>query len=520
MTKGVLHVPPWDSPTKQLLYDLASDLEKVRIFNEDLKKVHAYERKAFYEHLDQLDLEREAIHNAALDEAEAFHNRVREEAEATLKEHNRIEEEERRRKEEEARLEQERIDREKAEKLRREQEEAARIEAERQAKEEAKRKVEEEAERARQAVLEKERKEAREKLEKEEAEKRAKEEEATKAKKAAEAKALAEQQHKSGSSYLSAEELKIHQRYIALHKTLKDFRAWMRQLSNEQPEFKAAAGLLRRQIRKSVGQLRDGKGANKTQTQQIRADLEKAISLNGPLVDVRQFIAFPPAEIAQTEHQVPALLIYGLHMLAKSLISALVNEAAIQPKHAEPVGVLAAQIWSMEAFTYKGLALSDILWAKYRVVCPVLWGFTGSEETDVGRSAIGWWRTEAGGPFVSEQEHLDRMTALGAGYAALTLRNFGKTKRQNPFPNTLFWQSMEKILAVPAADLQDTHITVLQAMLRYSGERIITMWGVYGLAMVRRAVLGLPQSMAKKSMPVHQLELIKELYKRENQILV
>ncbi|KAJ5729191.1 uncharacterized protein N7483_003699 [Penicillium malachiteum] len=520
MTKRIIHVPPLDSPSKQLMRDLCRDLDNVRIFNEDLKKVHAYERKVFFEHLDQIDQEREAIHTAALDEAEAFHNRVREEAEATLKEHNRIEEEERRRKEEESRLERERIEREKAEKLRREQEEAARLEAERQAKEEAKRKAEEEAERARQAALEKQRKEELEKLEKEQAEKRAKEEEAAKAKKAAEAKALAEHHQKTGSRHLSDKELKIHQRYLALHKTLKDFRAWIRQLGNEQPGFKTAAGLLRRQIRKSVGQLRDGKGANKTQIHQIRVDLEKAIALNGPLVDVRQFFAFPPDEIARSEQMAPALLIYGLHMLAKSLISVLVNEAAIKPQHAEPVGVLAAQIWSMDAFLYKGIALSDILWAKYRVVCPVLWGFTGSEETDVGRSAIGWWRIEAGGDFISEQEHLDRMTALGAGYAALTLRNFGKTKRRNPFPNTMFWHSMQKILAVPAAELHDTQITVLQAMLRYSGERIVTMWGVYGVGLVRRAVVGLPQSMTKKSMPVYQLELIKELYKRDHQILV
>ncbi|KAJ6013448.1 hypothetical protein N7540_008039 [Penicillium herquei] len=520
MTKRVIHLPPLDSPSKQLMHDLTRDLEKVRIFNEDLKKVHAYERKVFYAHLDQIDQEREAIHTAALDEVEAFHNQVREEAVATLKEHNRIEEEEHRRKEEEARLEQERIAREKAEKLRREQEEAARLEAERLAKEEAKRKAEEEAERARQEALEKQRKEQVEKLEKEQAEQRAKEEEAAKAKRAAEAKARAEHQQKTGSSYLSAKELQIHQRYLALHKTLKDFREWVRQLCNEQPELKTAAGHLRRQIRKSVGQLRDGKGANKTQTHQIRVDLEQAIKLNGPLVDVRQFIAFPPDEIAHSEQMAPVLLVYGLHMLAKSLISALVNEAAIKPQHAEPVGVLAAQIWSMDSFLYKGIALSDILWAKYRVVCPVLWGFTGSEETDAGRSAIGWWRTETGGPFVSDQEHLDRMTALGAGYAALTLRNFGKTKRRNPFPNSLFWHSMQKILAIPAEELHDTHITVLQAMLRYSGERIVTMWGVYGVGLVRRAVVDLPQSMTKKSMPIYQLELIQELYKRDHRILV
>jgi nucleoporin GLE1 len=237
-------------------------------------------------------------------------------------------------------------------------------------------------------------------------------------------------------------------------------------------------------------------------------------------VDIRQFLAFPPEEIASSENKVPALLIYGLNIFAKCLISALVTEASIQPAHAEPVGILAAQIFSTETFMYKGVHMSDIMWAKYRVVCPALWGFTGREDTESGRRAIGWWRTESGGPFVTEQTHLDRMTALGAGFAALTLRNFGKTTRRNPFPNTMFWHSLQKILSLPPSEILDTQVTILQSMLRNSGDRILGFFGQIGLVLVRKAVVDLPPTLNRTTMPVNQLKLVKELYYREHNILL
>ncbi|KAJ5620459.1 GLE1-domain-containing protein [Penicillium lagena] len=516
MARGKVHVPPLDSPSKQLMRDLAQQFEQVRLFDLDLKKVHAYERKAFHDELDRKEQELAAQHNAALDEAAAYHDRVREEAEAYLKEHIRQEEEERQRKEEEARKERERIQREKAEKLRREQEEKARIEADRKAKEEAKKKAEREAEQARQAAQAEKDRQERERVE---VEKRKQEEEAQKARQEAEQKARSEQQAKVGGTRLTEAEIKVQERYVELHKTLKQVRQWLRNVAKENASAKQAMGDMRRSIKKCVGQLRDGKGTNRQQIAQIKAELEKASSISEPSVDVRKFIAFPPPEIANSEdNKAPALLIYGLNIFAKALISALINEASINPGHAEPVGIIAAQIFSMDAFMYKGIHMSDILWAKYRVVCPALWGFTGNENTDAGRRALGWWRDEAGGPFVSDQTHADRMTALGAGYAALSLRNFGKTQRRNPFPNTMFWISLTKILAIPPGEMQETHVTLLGSMLRSSGERILGFFGQFGLLLMRRAIVDLPEVLPNKTMGVNQLKLLRELYQREKNI--
>lgn len=269
MTRHRVHVPPLDSPSKQLMLDLTRDLEQVKLFNTELKKVYAYERKTYYENLDRIDREVEAVHTTALDEVAAFHDRIREEAEATLKEHNRAEEEERRRKEEEARKERERIEREKAEKDRREKEEAARLEAERKAKEEAKKKAEEDAERARRAVQQEKERKDREEKERVEVENRKQEEEVKKAQQAAqqaaEQQARAQQQQKLGAGRLTAQEVSVQERYAALHQTLKEMRRNLRNVGKENPVVKKAMGDMRRSIKKCVGQLRDGKGTNKKQ---------------------------------------------------------------------------------------------------------------------------------------------------------------------------------------------------------------------------------------------------------------
>lgn len=267
--RNTLHPPSLDSPSKQLIIDLARDLERVRLFNDDLKKVHAYERNAFYENLDRVDQERQAADYAALDQVAAFHERLRAEAEALLEEHNRAEEEERRRKEEGARKERERIERKQAEEARRKQEEAARLDAERKAKEEAVKKAKEEAERKQQAAKEEQERREREAREKAEAEKKKQDEDAKKSQQEAEQQALAQKQKQAGAGLLTPADLHVQERYVDLHKRLKQFRKWLQDVGKQHPPIKQAMGDMRRSIKKSVGQLRDGKGVNKPQVSGI-----------------------------------------------------------------------------------------------------------------------------------------------------------------------------------------------------------------------------------------------------------
>ena len=163
-----------DHRPKRFLRELGKDLEKIRHHHEELKRVKAYERKLYYEHLDLLDHEREAQHNAALDAAAAYYDQVRLEAEEDLRKHLREAEEERLREdEEEAR--QEREQREQRERLQL----LEKTLAEREARQRARAKEEEARKQAEQAAKAKEAAEA---------EKAAKAKEAAEAEKAAKAK--------------------------------------------------------------------------------------------------------------------------------------------------------------------------------------------------------------------------------------------------------------------------------------------------------------------------------------------
>ncbi|OJD17619.1 hypothetical protein AJ78_02318 [Emergomyces pasteurianus Ep9510] len=531
-----------DSPSRQLILELARDLEQVRLHNNELKKVRAYERKSFYEKLDRLDKEKEEVHNAALTAAAAKRDALRLEAEETLQLHLRAEEEERRRKEEVERLRREKAEREKAERERREREEAARVAAVKRAQEEEERRKAEEEERARRAAEEEKVQKMRERVararekQEQEVERQKVEQEQAKAKAAEDKKEQLQAEQASsttkilGAAHRAPQQIAEHQRYLELHKYLKEFRRYMVAETKKNPVLKQHMGDMRRTIKKCVGQLvTDDKVANRTPTNEITTVLKKALTLTEPSVDVRQFLAFHPQPLAastnKAETKAPALLLYLLNIFSKAIIAQLIAEAGITPKYAEPLGVLTAQVFSMDAFTYNGISMIDLLLAKYHAVCPILWGFYGNEATDAGKAAIGWWRErndqQHPGRFISPQTHEERMVGLGAGFAAISLRNFAKSTRKNPVPNTYFWRACANILNVPPSEVQDTHLLVLSALLRHSAPRIVGFWGDVGLALLRRAVVEFPASLGeRKNAARASVEILRDVFVRERCILL
>ncbi|KAK2738885.1 hypothetical protein FQN57_006901 [Myotisia sp. PD_48] len=515
-----------DSPSRQLIRELTRDLEQVRLHNEELKLLKAYERRSFYENLDRLDQEREDEHIVALNAAAAKRDQKRLTAEETLKQHFIALEEERKRKEEQERHRREKIERERAEKERQVREEVARLEAERRAKdEEVKRHQAAAAERARKEAEEKARQEQN-RLE-EEKKKAQKVEEARLKKQTDEAGRKAAQKEQAEStisviSHRTPQEIASQQRYTELHRHLKSFRRYMLDQAKSNPIIKQNMGDMRRTIRKCVGQLLpEDKVANRKPTAEIVNTLKKSLAISEPTVDVRQFIASPPSQIANSQDsKVPALFVYLLNIVAKAIIAQLMAEAGVSTKYAEPLGVLAAQIFSMDSFLFQGHTMIDILIAKYRVLCPALWGFYGDEASDAGKTALGWWREEAGGPFVNRQAHEERMTGLGAGFAAIALRNFSKSPRQNPYPNSHFWTSLSYIVNVPPAEVQDTHLIILEAMLRHSAPRIIGFWGAMGILALRQAIVEFPARIPKKSTPKSMVQDLRDIYAREKRVII
>ncbi len=139
----------------------------------------------------------------------------------------------------------------------------------------------------------------------------------------------------------------------------------------------------------------------------------------------------------------------------------------------------------------------DLLIAKYRVVCPVLFGFRGNDKMEMGRARVGWLKNDAG-QWISEQEHSDRMTGLGAGFAALTLRDFSRVSRPNPWPPRAYWAALARILNTPPEQISMTQCYVLKAMIADSEAKVIQQYGTAGTAILRYALHDFP---AKVSPP-------------------
>lgn len=251
-----------DSPSRQLLYELS--------------RLGISAQETFYARLDRESREREALHKDALAAAALAHERIRRGAEIEREKLELQLQAERRRRDEEDQRElemrrRERVEREIAEKQRAiERARLAEIEekraadarkAEAAAAEEKKRGGEErDAEIARRL---KELQAAQAK--KEETEKQAKndaKEGASRVEKAKQPIAPASQlSHPPAAATRERED--EHRRYIAIHRSLKELRKFLTSESSKSPQVKQQMGEMRRELKKCVGQLTEGKGANR-----------------------------------------------------------------------------------------------------------------------------------------------------------------------------------------------------------------------------------------------------------------
>ena len=236
--------------------------------------------------------------------------------------------------------------------------------------------------------------------------------------------------------------------------------------------------------------------------------------------DIRDFMVHPPPDWQSAEDcSVPGALVYLVNMFSKSVISQFSGEAGVSPKSAEPVGVLVASTFSTEAFCVREVSLIDILMSKFHFVCPVLWGIYGSEDTAEGRQKLGWRREQD--QWVSANRHFERMTGLGAGYAAVALRNFAKAKMKNPYPPVNFWESFARIVNVPPQQVTTTHLTVLKSIIEHSSDRFIMFFDSAAIAALRLALIHFPMSLSegsRKSPACKSLTLLVEIFRLDRNI--
>ncbi|KAI1135221.1 GLE1-domain-containing protein [Hypoxylon sp. FL0543] len=307
-------------------------------------------------------------------------------------------------------------------------------------------------------------------------------------------------------------------RYVEIHQNLKKLRASLLQQSKSSPALKQRMGDMRRELRKNMGQLVGEKGGNRKQSAAIQVLLDEALSgrVSSQLVDPSDFITDKrePVEGAlHNEPQLPSLFIYLLNHFAKAVVNQFINECGAQPKTADPIGVLAAMIFSKDVYLWRGKTLIDILMAKLRVVCPVLFGYRGSEKTERGRARLGWKKGPTG--WIPEQQHRDRMKGLGAGYAAISLRNFANSKFTNPWPPSKYWTAMAKIVNTPPTEISDTQCIVLRSMIESSEEKFIHFYGNAAVAALRKALLDFPSKATEKTPGVSGLQVLAQVLKRD-----
>ncbi len=261
----------------------------MKVFSQQsfLSQLAILTQQRFYDHLDHENEEREAEHRKALTEAAAEHDRVRRSAEQ-FREQLELQIHIERQREEE--VVQEEIERQRKEKLARD-EAAKKREIERAQAAELDARKAAEAEKAKVEALEQQRrdKERRDseiarRLQQERDTQRAQQQERQAAEKQAKAQEAAATTQVSSSAPTAQPSSQLsttsassvheteHARYKQIHKNLKELRKFMTDQARQNAELKNVMGEMRRGIKKSVGQIREGKVKGQN-TKQVRLEL-------------------------------------------------------------------------------------------------------------------------------------------------------------------------------------------------------------------------------------------------------
>lgn len=207
-----------------------------------------------------------------------------------------------------------------------------------------------------------------------------------------------------------------------------------------------------------------------------------------------------------------------MNICAKGIISQFINECSANPKAADPIGVFTAHIFSQKDFQWRGQSLIDILMAKYRKACPVLFGFRGNDKTERGRLALGWKRE--GPTWVTEQSHNDRMTGLGAGFASVSLRDFSKSSKTNPYPPANYWKALAGIVNSPVNEISNTQYVVLRYMIEGHEQRFLNFYGNAALAALRLALVEFPKKAPSTASAAGSLQALAEVLRSEGGLVL
>ncbi|KAK6442964.1 hypothetical protein LTR95_000842 [Oleoguttula sp. CCFEE 5521] len=287
---------------------------------------------------------------------------------------------------------------------------------------------------------------------------------------------------------MNARELE-HQRYLDLHKRLKQMR---RDVLAEAHRMGVKDRLSdkRRELTTAIGQTnKHDKAAQQATMRKVRDIVLAGASILPLKVDISPYIISVSPEALKGNNADtfgPAGLLFMLSWLAKTVIRQFAAEASDDGKAADPIGVLTVTIFANPDLRPNGIPLIDMLWAKYHKVCPALFGISGTQNTKAGRLRLGWDLDE------DDAANYRRFRGFAVGFAAITLRDFSKSRNPNPAPNALYWTSLARILSTPAGLQSSTQYTILQHMIHLYVHRFIQFYGGAAIAAIRKACYDFP----------------------------
>ncbi|KAK3203644.1 hypothetical protein GRF29_106g209626 [Pseudopithomyces chartarum] len=485
----------YESPTKLLTLEYTQLLS-----NSD---------REFCKKLDEDAVRRASIHQEQLAKAAAEHKRImevseremeilrlREEAEQIrknneqqeelqrLKEENMKREVEAQKRQLEAKLREEQISREAAEAQKKQQEAAARARAEKEREEAARKKKEEDERRAQEAAAASQ----QPSLPQPQPVQPAAASSVTPA--AAPTVAVAAPlPTQNASTQPSADKIQVHNKYLALHGTMKKFRKNMQEWArNKDNPLKPVVGDIRRNMNKRMGQITIDVNDSRNAINSIRAEcFQKAIDAGGPIIDIRPYLVSHQID-SEENAQYPQLLLYSWICFEKALISQWYNEASKEDgRIIGQLSLIAASLYLDANFMCKGgVPMTDTLLAKLHRICPMLFGIRG--DLGANRAGLGLDRIHPNEADMNRYSQL--MTGVGAGYAAITHKKFGK--KPPAIPISEYWRTVVLICNTPADALYPGHFLVLQGLLRDNVRKFIMTYGVAAMAVLRRATIDLP----------------------------
>lgn len=288
-------------------------------------------------------------------------------------------------------------------------------------------------------------------------------------------------------------------RLVTIHQNCKKMRAYMKSLCDQHKKLKTDSGMSRRLLRMSVGQLTGGESdqkANQFQVEKVSKILKDALENKvcpSPMMSMDEFVVEQrqPVDGAHNNDQLPVMFVWLLNHFAKAVINQLALEAGSTPLVALSVAIFTVRIFSQPEFLWRGKSLIDILIAKFRIVCPPLFGLRLDDTTEEGRARLGWKKNE--GKWMSEEQQVGRWSGIVAGYAAICLRDFSRsTKLKHPYGVWHYWKAIAAIASTPPAELTKTQAYILKSLINNYEKKFVGFYGSAAIAVLRKATVELP----------------------------